>query len=973
MSSKKYLTLFLAFLWVIVITAVGCGGTECKDDASCGAGKTCVEGKCQAKATTGCKADADCKAPKGKCDTAKKECVECLKNEDCGSDKECIKNACQAKTTEGCKSDDDCKDKSMKFCSDQKKCEWACKAEADCADGEECQDHTCKAKATEECKADDDCKTKPMKFCSDQKRCEWACKADGDCAKDEKCDAHKCIKNATGCKTNTDCNDKSKPKCDTGSGQCVECLADADCTDASKNKCVQNVCKAAGTGCANCQGNEFCFANEKCLKKPTSCKSSKDCQSSEVCVKIGSVSFCLNKCNPTKNTSSKDLHNSGCWSGYGLCYPLSSATSGACVPPAKKTQDKGNACGVLSKPQDPSFHDCKSPYLCKENKCVEATQNDGDICNKTDKFCKEGMYCLSFDSTKKISLCKKQCNPKVGGCKADFTCEGVSSRDPSLGACIETRKENRAKGDSCEGKDPRDASWHKCTNAAPCVKNVCGEPRQKKRDKGESCDLNDISDPGYHSCKTGLLCHSHVCTASCDPTGSSTCAATEKCIAPSSKKPKEGICQSLQGLKCSPKSPCPSPYFCFKFNYANYCVKPCDPTASTTSCPTDHTCQAFDLKDPKKGYCIQDRLHRRAKGESCSFSRPEDPAYHLCKKPLVCISLSCVDAPPATGKEGEACNSKKGCVSPLVCTRNDTGKDVCARFCNPYKTGQCKTGEACIMKQKDKFYWQGGCFKARTKTQSVGDECLKSDTSKPEYNDCAKDAVCVNNWCHEECKVGSTTCPSTHECKKHGTSGYCSLKLKKTRKFKEECLNADEKDPAYHDCITNYSCLTFDRDKNLKLCMANCNPKSPQCSSGLKCVGISSSDPTKGACIPENKKTRKKGETCGSRDPRDPAWDDCITGLGCGGGKCITPTQTQGQKCDYEKALVCKDKLICVGAGSGDWCLDTCDPKASTCPSGYKCAGLSGGGGACLKTCTTDKDCTYGACKTIGSMGKVCI
>ncbi len=935
MLRKRLFTLLMALFGFALLVGIGCGGSECDKDAACGEGKICVQGKCKDKPSdnTGCKEDKDCKAPKAKCDTANKKCVECLKNEDCGDGKECVDNACKAKSTEGCKQDSDCK-------SDEK-----------------CDAGKCVKKET-------------------------GCKQDSDCKSDEKCDAGKCVKKATGCKQDSDCKDAGKSKCDTNSGQCVECLADSDCKDATKNKCVNNVCKAgsSGGGCKNCKADEFCFAKEKCLRKPKSCKTSKDCASDETCVRVSSSkNLCLMNCNPSKNAGKTDKHNPGCWSNYGLCYSLGSATKGVCVPPSKKILDKGATCGDITKPESDDFHDCKDPYLCASHKCVEPTQTEGQECNSSDKVCKKGLTCLIFSRTKKISLCKKDCDPKgANTCAQGFICTPISRQDPHRGACIEERKETRQKGESCEGLDPRDPSWNKCAHSAPCVKNVCAEPRKQSRQKGESCEMSDVTNPGYHTCVSGLRCHSHICKTACDPTaGNSTCAATEKCVAPSSSKPKEGVCQSLQGLECSDKKPCPSPYFCFKFNYIYNCVKPCDPTASSSGCGKNYTCRPFDIKNPKKGYCIKDRLHTRKKGEYCAFSNPANDSYNLCKKPLVCISLRCVDPPPATGKEGDECDSKKGCKAPLVCTRNDTGKDVCARFCNPYKANQCKQGEACVMKQKEKFYWQGGCFKARTKTQAIGDRCRQGDPTSPEYNDCVANAICIQGWCRQECKPGSSgSCPSTHECKKFSKTGYCSLKVQKIRKDKEECLGTNEKDPSYHDCAQGLSCLTFDRNTGLKLCMPNCDPKAakPGCASDRECLGISSRDPHKGACIPKTQKTRKKGETCGDSDPRKPGWNDCVKGLGCGNGKCITPTQKQGQACSYEKALLCVDPLICVGTGSASWCLDKCDPKAPKCSTKYKCVGLRSGGGVCVQTCTSDADCSYGKCKDLGSsLGKLCI
>jgi len=80
----------------------------CGSDDDCGAGKVCVEGKCEAAPPTGCTTDEECGADK-KCENGK--CVglprlpECTSDSECGDGQKCENNACkdiQCKGYEDC-------------------------------------------------------------------------------------------------------------------------------------------------------------------------------------------------------------------------------------------------------------------------------------------------------------------------------------------------------------------------------------------------------------------------------------------------------------------------------------------------------------------------------------------------------------------------------------------------------------------------------------------------------------------------------------------------------------------------------------------------------------------------------------------------------------------------------------------------------------------------------------------------------
>ncbi len=1062
-ASALCLSIFCLFSGVL--NGCGPGGDKpCTENGDCLGDQICENKKCVEKKQTGCQNDSDCTSPMPKCDSAtgkcKAECSlnsecptgqvctsgsckpgsspECVWDKDCGAGKVCREQKCTDDAQKECYSDKDCENKPLRYCANNNTCAWECKVDTDCGTGRRCVDKACKVSG--ECATDNDCSL-PTGKCDTNSRTCVACLADGDCPTGKVCKQQQC-EDKPGCTGDGDCA-SPKGKCETSSGQCFECLANSDCP--TGEVCESKSCKAKAVGCnPACQNGEFCFVDEKCIPEWKTCKEVADCQTGETCINPGSGNVCLKICDPTKNTSDKDPTNSECYGGYGICLGTSNSdpTQGACVPPTKKRRKWKETCQNLGSPQKADYHDCAdadtvcvddngqgvcwktcdpkkntepdqastnpacdggkgtcyplsegegvcqpirpntqakdqgcldsdpikqewndcaSGLVCVNNKCVPATQNAGDVCNATDKLCTSGNLCLLFDQTNNIAYCKQSCDPTAPNCPSGFLCQGISFTDPSAGACIDERKKTRQKGETCQGEDPTKPEWNDCASNAPCEQGTCGDPRPATRKKGEFCELGGTTDATYGTCQSGLSCWSNTCFTACDPTaGTSSCSAEEKCVAPDANKPKEGVCRPFQGLECEPnKTACPTGYFCFKYNYTHRCVKPCNPTSNPSGCVANHTCQPFDAQDPTKGYCIPDRQPLNKKGDSCHFTRPEDPQYHGCKAPYVCIGLSCVDTPSATESEGALCDAKKGCKSPLVCTASDTGQDQCTRACNPYKQNQCAGNEVCVPKQADKFYWTGGCFQLRTPSQGLGQPCNRNNPSRPEYNDCIGTYVCVGSggdtYCREACDLQTPQCPTNYNCTEYTQGkGACLRNRQKIRDEGETCGSGDEADPAYDDCKAGHLCVTFDSATKLNLCVKSCNPSQSTCASTHRCVGVDFFDPTKGACVQNRSDTRQVGESCGENDPRQPGYNNCLQGDHCENNLC--------QDCLEDKHCAatetCRQKQ-CLAKGACLKDVDCSAPKAKCLVANQTCV-------ACLVDldCPTGQVCQSNACVT---------
>lgn len=925
---------------------------ECKADSDCGVGRRCIDHAC--KVSGECSSDEDCSLPTGKCDTAQRKCVACLSNQDCPSNKVCNQQRCEDKP--GCASDQDCTAPTGKCETSSGQC-FECLADTDCPTGEACDNKSCKAKSKG---CNPACQS--GSFCFVDEKCipEWkSCKEDKDCATGQVCldpgAGSVCLTLCDPTK-NTSETDETNATCYGGYGICLG----TSNSDPTKGACVPPY-KKRRKHKETCQnlGNPQKADYHDCADADT------------LCVDDNGQGFCWKTCDPAKNKEPNKIStNPSCDGGKGTCYPLSDG-KGVCEPVRPKTQKKDQGC-LDPDPNKAEWNDCSDGFVCVKNKCVPATQGAGQVCNGTDKLCKSGLSCLLFDQTNNIAYCKQTCDPTNPSCPSGFLCQAVSFTDPTAGACIDERKKIRKKDEACQGEDPTKPEWNDCANNAPCVQGKCGEPRAATRNKGEFCELGEKTDATYGSCKSGLRCWSNTCLTACDPTASNpTCAADEKCVAADANKPKEGVCRPFQGLECEPnKTACPTGYFCFKFNYTHRCVKPCNPGTNPSGCAANHTCQHFDLNDPTKGYCILDRLPIRKKGETCDYTRPEDPQYHGCKAPLVCMGLTCVDKPPATESEGALCDDKKGCKSPLVCTASDTGQSQCARACNPYKKGICGGNEICVPKQADKFYWSGGCFTQRTPTQGLGQACKRNNPTRPEYNECVGNYVCVGSggdtYCREACDLKTPKCPNNYTCTEYTQGkGACLRKRNQTRNEGESCGAGDENDPGYDNCIAGHICVTFDSATKLNLCVKSCNPSQSTCASTHRCVGVDFFDPTKGACIPNRSDSRQVGESCEENDPRQPGYNKCLQGDHCQKNVCLDCLEDKHCKTDEKcRQNQCVNKSACLADA------DCTAPKAkcqivtqtcvaclvdNDCPSGEGCQA-----NACVKKnpgCQKNSDC----------------
>ncbi|MHA1288072.1 MAG: hypothetical protein ACTSPB_11780, partial [Candidatus Thorarchaeota archaeon] len=169
----------------------------CESSAECGAGKVCINHRCE---LTGCRSNSDCPSDKPICDTLTRTCVQCLQNSDCaGNDNSCY---CENKQCKPCSSDETCMN-------------YECLTKGDGNDNDN------------DGRIDED----PLDGIDN----------DNDGFIDEDGAGIDQVSPVLGCVSDSDC---PSGRCKISTGECVECLIDEDCP--TGEKCANNACVQAG-------------------------------------------------------------------------------------------------------------------------------------------------------------------------------------------------------------------------------------------------------------------------------------------------------------------------------------------------------------------------------------------------------------------------------------------------------------------------------------------------------------------------------------------------------------------------------------------------------------------------------------------------------------------------------------------------------------------------------------------------------
>lgn len=320
---------------------------------------------------------------------------------------------------------------------------------------------------------------------------------------------------------------------------------------------------------------------------------------------------------PTKETTT------GC-----ACSPWQTCEEGACVNNTCQSHSDCGAAAMCAKGVCRSRLECCLPGTkrCGENKASSCTDTP-DGCGQwsAPQICTAASPCLQGECVpcrhRPCQTTKDCCGPtscQFGYCLP--TCDTAKGTLDNPACC------DKEKDPDC--KQNTDICYPLTSGGQP----VClPEGNQKE---GENCSI-------VSQCGGALVCvdiqdgKGFRCFNECQPSkgtaGNPDCAPTGEECRPATGVSKGGLCikSNRQPKKlheaCDANSPCLAPNLCLGEPGAgtSFCLAPCDPTATPSTCTNGFVCTGYDASAPQKGVCL----------ETCSQPGTKDScSYGLCRQ-----------------------------------------------------------------------------------------------------------------------------------------------------------------------------------------------------------------------------------------------------------------------------------------------------------------------------------------------------
>ena len=392
---------------------------------------------------------------------------------------------------------------------------------------------------------------------------------------------------------------------------------------------------------------------------------------------------------------------------------------------------------------------------CNDNTQCTGNTNGATFCNTTTHACVECLGNSACATNQYGHLC-----------------------DTAQGLCVECLGNNDCVGNQAGAVcDTTQGMCAVCAEDGDCAGNA-GGAKCVSSFFGNYCGCDTSND--CTGSANGPVCDSNSGMCGCDPIGATSgCTGSQKCY-PDWFNTGISACgtagTAAAGATCAASNDCAPGVACFPTSKtAGTCVKMCDSTITTSTCPTSEIC--VDV-DGVVGRCSCNPLGAPGAASACDSGK-------ACYPDLVNKSGLYACATPGATAVGSSCNASGSCVANAACVPDTAGDGTCYPICDPKATTSvCTGGQTCqVYGSGISTCWcdplsQAGC--------SSGEACYYYDgchSPGTSTTDCTNDSDCAAGYlcdssgaCEQLCDAnGVDTCASGTSCQDVGSSlfGLC--------------------------------------------------------------------------------------------------------------------------------------------------------------------------------------------------------
>lgn len=201
----------------------------------------------------------------------------------------------------------------------------------------------------------------------------------------------------------------------------------------------------------------------------------------------------------------------------------------------------------------------------------------------------------------------------------------------------------------------------------------------------------------------------------------------------------------------------------------------------------------------------------------------------------ICFLYPARDA-PSKGSFGSFCEYNSDCKSNICVSVQDSG--ICSQVCSLSEAGSCPSGYKCYEATDNNYY----CFPG----DNTSDLCKPCESSE----ECSSE-LCITDGnisiCSRYCVPSSSNCPSGYYCAELENGGGGCWPENDECNLEEIPKDLGEICYTLNECRSGLICVAEKAGDDKGKCYYECNPDSPQCPEGNRCVTLNNRS---GACMP---------------------------------------------------------------------------------------------------------------------------